>query len=232
MSVAIKVHINEALYLRDPQETKLGKKIIKDGILLIDEIGLEAFTFKKLADRIGSTESSIYRYFENKHFFLVYLLSWYWEWMNFRIDFNSMNVTDPQERLRIVVKTIVDTIRKSAAAEYIDRDALHRIVISEGTKGYHIKQIDEENNKGFFLTYKNLTAKIAGIILEVKPDFPYPKALASNLLEMGNHQMYFAEHLPGLTDCHVKDEKLEYLVHMLDFFVFRALGLPVDAKKQ
>jgi len=231
MSIAIKVNINDALYLRDPQETKLGKKIIQFGIELIDKLGLEAFTFKKLADRIGSTESSIYRYFENKHFFLVYLLSWYWEWMNFRIDFNSMNVNDPKEKLRIVILTIVDTIRKSAAAEYIDRDALHRIVVAEGTKAYHIKEIDEENSKGFFLTYKSLNSKIAGIIKEVQPDFPYPNALAINRHEMANDHMYFSEHLPSLTDCQVKDGKLDSLVRMLEFFTFRMLGLPAEAEK-
>ena len=67
MTIGIQITLNERLYLRDPQATDLGKKIIKHSILLIDEIGFEAFTFKKLASRMSSTEASVYRYFENKH---------------------------------------------------------------------------------------------------------------------------------------------------------------------
>lgn len=53
MAITIQMKLNERLYLRDPQDTKLGRKIIQHSILLIDEIGFEAFTFKKLADQIG-----------------------------------------------------------------------------------------------------------------------------------------------------------------------------------
>ncbi len=222
MSLAIQFTINPNLFLRDPLETKLGKRIIKHGIELMDEIGLESFTFKKLATAMGSTEASIYRYFENKHLFLTYLLSWYWEWVKFRIDFNSMNVTDPQERLKIVIKTIVDTIRLSTPAEYIDRDALHRIVVIEGPKAYHNKHVDTENRKGYFATYKSLTKKIADIILEIDPKFPYPRTHASNLVEMANNYLYFAEHLPGLTDISISPEKKDCmgdLENLLEYFI-------------
>ena len=224
MAVSIQIKVNENLFLRDPQESKLGKKIIEQGILLIDEIGLEHFTFKKLAERIQSTEASIYRYFENKHRFLLYLLSWYWEWMKFRIDFNTMNISSPIDKLKIVVKTIVDTIRLSIPADYINRDSLHRIVVSEGTKAYHIKEVDEENKKGYFLTYKSLSKKIAAILLEVNPNFKYPNALASTLLEMTNNHLYFAQHLPSLTDVEADGETLEQQVEeMMGFFLIKLL---------
>ena len=71
----IKIQVNEKLYVKDPETSDLGKKIIENSILLIDEIGIEHFTFKKLGERIGSNESSIYRYFENKHKLVVYLSS-------------------------------------------------------------------------------------------------------------------------------------------------------------
>lgn len=220
MSVSVQIAVNESLYLRDPQETKLGRNIILNSIQLIDEVGLESFTFKKLANRMGSTEASIYRYFENKHLLLLYLLSWYWEWLNFRIDFNSMNVHDPREKLSIVIRTIADTIRLSIPPDYVDRDTLHRIVVAEGTKAYHIKAVDEENNKGFFLTYKRLSKKIAGIISAINPSFCYPNTLASNLLEMGNNQLHFAQHLPALTDIKVGDGDMEDLIKMMEHFAF------------
>lgn len=40
---------------------------------MIYKTGYEAFTFKKLAEDIGTTEAGIYRYFENKYKLLVYL---------------------------------------------------------------------------------------------------------------------------------------------------------------
>jgi len=223
MAVSVQIKVNSNLYLRDPQETKLGKKIIQYGIQLIDEIGIENFTFRKLADKMSSTEASIYRYFENKHALLVYLVSWYWEWVRFRIDFNAMNVVDPRKRLKITIKTIIDTIRLAKPAEYIDRDLLHNIVVKEGMKAYHINQVDKENEMGYFTPYKALGQKIANIILAVNPDFPYPKTLASNLLEMANNQMYFAEHLPKLTDLKMKSGDMSELDKMLNFFVFKLI---------
>ena len=46
MAVGIQITLNERLYLRDPQQTELGRRIIQHSILLIDQIGFEAFTFK------------------------------------------------------------------------------------------------------------------------------------------------------------------------------------------
>lgn len=216
MSVAVRINVKSEIYIRDPQDTKIGKKIIKYGIVLIDELGIEEFTFKKLAERMESTEASVYRYFKNKNLLLLYLLTYYWEWMRFRIDFNAMNVENPERRLRIVVKTIVDTIRLSTPADYIDRDALHRIVITEGSKTLHIKQIDEENEKGFFAIYKALNKKIADIIQAVNPNFPYPISFANTLLQMGNNHLFFATHLPSLTEVNTEnDDTIEIGVERL-----------------
>jgi AcrR family transcriptional regulator len=147
MAITIQMKLNENLYLRDPQHTSLGKRIIQYSIVLIDEIGFESFTFKKLAERIGSTEASVYRYFENKHLLLVYLLCWYWEWMKFRIDYHTMNIEDPRRKLEIAISSIVDTSRRNTSIEFVDEDVLHRIVVAEATKAYHTKEVDQENKK-------------------------------------------------------------------------------------
>jgi len=81
--------INEKLYVKNPETSDLGKKIIEQSIILIDEIGFDAFTFKKLGEKIKSNESSIYRYFENKHKLLLYLSSWYWSWMEYKLVFST-----------------------------------------------------------------------------------------------------------------------------------------------
>ncbi|MFZ9029367.1 MAG: TetR/AcrR family transcriptional regulator, partial [Crocinitomicaceae bacterium] len=77
----VSISVNENVFLKDPTSTELGRKIVRASIDLIDELGFEDFTFKKLALAIGSTEASVYRYFENKHNLLAYLTMWYWGWM-------------------------------------------------------------------------------------------------------------------------------------------------------
>ncbi|GAA3931251.1 TetR/AcrR family transcriptional regulator [Hymenobacter algoricola] len=94
MGTSLRLDLNEKLYLRDPQGTDLGRRLVAESVLLIDEIGFEQFTFKKLAQRMESTEASLYRYFENKHKLLVYLVSWHWAWLRYQIRFHTHNVPD------------------------------------------------------------------------------------------------------------------------------------------
>ena len=81
MEVQLKFRMNEQLFLRNPEESDLGRRIVSASIKMIGELGFEAFTFKKLATQIETTEASVYRYFENKHRLLVYLVTWYWSWL-------------------------------------------------------------------------------------------------------------------------------------------------------
>ena len=62
----LKISVHEKLYVKDPESSDLGKRIVENSIILIEQLGFEEFTFKKLGVHIGSNESSIYRYFENK----------------------------------------------------------------------------------------------------------------------------------------------------------------------
>ena len=224
MGVNISISLNPGLYLKDPQQSELGKKIIKNSILLIDELGFELFNFKKLAESIGSTEASIYRYFENKHLLLVYLVSWYWEWLNYLIEIKTFNIEDPTKKLKIIIHTFVSVNEDNPTIDYVNESALHKVVIAESTKAYHTKGVDEENNKGFFLNYKEMVSSVAKVILEINPKFPYPYALASNLFEMTNNHIYFADHLPRLTEIKNKSTQNEDIEKMLLYFVSKLLG--------
>lgn len=223
MAVNISISLNPGLYLKDPQQSELGKKIIKHSILLIDEIGFEQFNFKKLAEIMGSTEASIYRYFENKHLMLVYLVSWYWEWLNYLIQIKTFNVEDPKKKLEIIIHTFVSVNEDNPAIDYVNESSLNRVVVSESTKVYHTKGVDEENNKGFFQNYKEMVSSVANVILEVNPEFPYPYALASNLFEMTNNHIYFADHLPRLTEIKKKSSQNDDVEKMLMFFISKLL---------
>ncbi len=222
-SFPIKIKINPNLFIRDPQETVLGKKIIEHSVLLIDKYGLEGFNFKKLGKVISSNEASIYRYFENKHQLFVYLLNWYWEWLMLRIELNTINIQNPSIKLKITLDIIVDSANRNTAVEFVDEEILHKIVVREGAKGYHHKDVDKDNQEGFYVAYKLLCEKIAKILLEINPLFPYPRALASTLIESANNNLYFARHLPRLTDLTLEGEDLSSQVkQMITFFT---LGL-------
>lgn len=224
MSVQVRLSINGGIYLKDPQDSTLGRKIIKHSILLIDEIGFEAFTFKKLAEQMQSTEASVYRYFENKHAVLIYLVCWYWQWVIYLIKINTLNIDDPKKKLEIIIHSFVAASVENPATDYVDENKLHQVLIAEGKKAYHTKEVVAENKKEFFQDYKELIALVAAVILEIDPSFEYPHSLASSLFEMSNDHIYFAQHLPKLTDIKVVQDKYDEVEEMLNYFVARLLG--------
>ena len=223
MSVEIKIALNEGLYLKEPQRSKLGRKIIQYSIILIDEFGFESFTFKKLAEKINSTEASIYRYFENKHILLIFLVNWYWEWVNYLIKINITNVDDPHKKLKIIIHSFVSASQENPTVAYVNESKLHNIVIAEGGKTYHTKDVDNENSKGFFTSYKELANTVSQVIIEIRSDFKYPYALATNLFEMSNNHIYFARHLPRLTDITVVKDDVKEVENMLNYFADKLL---------
>lgn len=200
MKLDLNIKMNEALYLRNPMESGLGKKIIKHSIELIHRNGYEALTFKKLAEDIGTTEAGIYRYFENKHKLLVYLTDWYWGWLEFQILFHTNNIKDPSKRLQKVINLLATTIEDDKETSYVNESLLHQILISEGSKAYLTKQVEQDNKQHFFQPYKDLCAVIGNIILECNQKYKYPKSLASTIIEVAHLQNFFMYNLPSLTD--------------------------------
>jgi AcrR family transcriptional regulator len=196
----IQINVNEKIYVKDPNSSDLGKRIIKEGIWLIDEVGLESFTFKKLAKQMNTTESSIYRYFENKNRLLLYLISWYWGWMEYRIVFKTSNIESANDKLRIAIKAITRTYKEGEEVNHFDTYKLGRILISESSKAYLTKEVDEVNKEGFYIAYKRLVGRVSEIVTEINKDFKHPHTLISTIIEGVFHQKYFAEHLPSLTD--------------------------------
>ena len=146
------------------------------------------------------------------------------EWLNYLIQIKTFNIEDPKKKLKIIIHTFVSVNEDNPTIDYVNESALHKVVIAESTKAYHTKGVDEENNKGFFLNYKEMVSSVAKVILEINPEFPYPYALASNLFEMTNNHIYFADHLPRLTEIKNKSSQNEDIEKMLLFFVSKLLG--------
>lgn len=197
----LRITISDSIFLKDPESSVLGKKIIEESILMIDAMGFETFTFKKLGAVIGSNESSIYRYFENKHKLLLYLCSWYWGWLEYRLVLASYSLKDPKEKLDQAIAVISQEVTVDSAFTFINEPALNRIIINENAKSFLTKDVDAENKEGGFASYKRLISRIHSIISEVAPDYPYPKSLASTLVETALHQHFLRGHFLSITDC-------------------------------
>jgi AcrR family transcriptional regulator len=222
MKLQLQIKMNDALYLRNPENSELGKNILKHSIQLIYKTGFEVFTFKKLAEDIGTTEAGIYRYFENKHKLLLYLAAWYWGWLEFQISFHTNNIEDPSLRLKRVIKLLATAVEDDEQTIHINESLLHQIIISEGSKAYLTKQVGEDNKQHFFKPYKDLCAVIGNIISECSPEYKYPKSLASTIIEMAHFQNFFMNNLPSLTDFSDTKEESEIIAFLNDL-VFSSL---------
>ena len=212
----LKIQINEKIYVKNPETSELGKKILEQSILLIDTIGFDSFTFKKLGEKIQSNESSIYRYFENKHKLLVYLSSWYWSWMEYKLVFATANILDAKEKLKIAITIVTEKVNDDVSTAHINESILNKIIIAEFTKTLLTKEVDQENKEGFFLIYKRVISRIEVIVREVNPDYPFAKSLISSVVEGSLHQYFLKEHLKSITDCNETISPTEFYLNLVE----------------
>lgn len=217
----LSIRVNENFHIKNPDSSAIGQRIIEYGIILIDEIGFESFTFKKLAEKIGTTEATIYRYFESKHKLLLYLTCWYWSWMEYRLVFTLANVDSPEERLNRAIRLLTEEIVEDSDFSYVNEVKLNKIVIAEASKSYLNKDVDKENKHGAYMDYKTLVQQVSEIILEINQGYKYPHMLISTVIEGAHLQRYFAEHLPRLTDT---DSKKDAVTLFFTEMVFKAIA--------
>lgn len=209
------IAVNDKLYVKNPETSDLGKKIIEQSILLIDEIGFENFTFKKLGEKINSNESSIYRYFESKHKLMLYLSSWYWGWMEYKLVFATNNLANPMEKLKKAIAIVTEKVEDDSNTLHINESILNKIIIQEFTKTLLTKEVDEENKEGFFIVYKRIINRIIEIITEVNPKYTFAKSLASTVVEGALHQHFLKEHLKTITNCDETNTVTDFYIDLV-----------------
>jgi AcrR family transcriptional regulator len=203
----INIIIDNKYFVKDPLSSDLGRRILKESIIMLDELGYEQFTFKKLALQIQSTEASIYRYFDNKLRLLIYLTTWYWAWVEYRIDYETHFLEDPRKKLKRIWEIVCHVNVNDIIELPLDLFRLRNVVVSESDKTYLTKQVDEINQEGLFRGFKSMCNEIAVIINKINPDYAYSHALTSTLVLAAHHQFFFANHLPSLTELTVKNEE-------------------------
>jgi len=223
MKYQFTIQMNEGLFLRNPEDTELGRKILKYSVELIYSLGFESFTFKKLAEVIGSTEAGIYRYFENKHKLLIYITAWYFGWISYQIRFQTNNIRDPKVKLHKIIHLLAAPIEDDQQTSYIDESLLHPVIVAEGSKAYLTKQVAENNKSEFFQPYKDLCTLIGSVILEYNPNYRFPKSLASTIVEIAHFQNFFMHNISSLTDFSKRNQESE-IVEFLEDLVFASLG--------
>ena len=222
-----KITVQESIYNKDPESSDLGKRIIKESIELLDTIGFDSFTFKKLGAQIGSNESSIYRYFDNKHKLLLYLTTWYWAWLEYQLVIETHSIQDPVLKLKKAIENTSKSTVEDSKYTHINEVLLNRIIIEENSKSFLTKEVDNENNQGYFMIYKRLVNRLKEMILLVDSDYKYPASLASTIIETGLHQHFLKNHFPSITDC----EENVTPTHFLTDLVFRTLNIKTDGQQ-
>jgi AcrR family transcriptional regulator len=223
MDFQVSFKVNQKICLKDPESSELGKQIVKHAIDLIFDLGYEQFTFKKLANDMQTTEATIYRYFENKHRLLLYILNWYWSYLEFLVVFQIQNISDEKQKLKMIVFLLTHELPESMGGTDYNKKFLNQIVITESSKVYLVKDVYEINKDEVFKPFKDLCAQIASIITAYNPKYRYPHSLSSTLLETSHDQQYFVEFLPKLTDIG-KLKKSDYTGAFLEDLLFRVLG--------
>lgn len=219
---------NENFFLRNPESTELGRTIVFRSIQMVAQLGIEQFTFKKLAQEINSNEASIYRYFENKHKLLIYLISIYWDILNIKIRFNTQNLPRPSDKIHKLLDVLTGVVHAEPAINNVDTASLHEIVVSESAKAYLTKNIENEMREGLFLSYEKVVLTIAKLFQEANPDYEFPKAMAINLLETTYEQLFFSLHLNSLTELKEEELNSSTVKRFLQSIIFPVLNISAE----
>ncbi|MEC3908308.1 TetR/AcrR family transcriptional regulator [Tamlana sp. 2201CG12-4] len=210
----LKIAVPDKIYVKDPESSALGKRIVQHSILLINEIGFDAFTFKKLGIKIGSNESSVYRYFENKHKLLLYLSSWYWAWIEYQMVLETHSIHDNKEKLVKAIEILCRTTKEDSKFSHINEVVLNSIIINENSKSFLTKEVDQENKDGYFVIYKRVVSRLRDIITETTPKYAFASSLASTIIEGSLHQHFLKDHFASMTDCNTDVQPSDFFINL------------------
>ena len=212
---SLKLNISSYLYLKDPESSELGQKILSQSIEMIYELGIEDFNFKKLGQEIESNESSIYRYFENKYKLLQYLSAMYWGIIEYRLVIETNAIENHSDKLLKALKILTLKPENIDLYSNYDQLKLRDIIIEEFTKSYHRKEVNNNNEDGSLKIYKRLILRLVEIINAVDKNYDYPKALACHIIEGTLQQYYVQRHFKSLSDYDSENQVYNFFKDMI-----------------
>lgn len=138
--------------------------------------------------------------------------------------FKLQNVTDPEHKLQVIIDLLTTDLPKSTGALDYNTQFLNQIIISESSKVYLVKDVEEINKAQVFKPYKDLCGRIAQVISEYNPEYQYPRSLSSTLIETSHFQQFFSSFLPRLTDNKDADQSA-FTTNFLTDLIFKAIGM-------
>lgn len=189
------------LYIKDPLSSNLGLKLLEESARMLGEDGFDAFTLKKLAHNLQTTESSVYRYFDNKHRLLVYHINLYWEWLNQEVQEQCYQKgLQGRKALERAFEIMCFPKANNWPKDGISYECMHKILTHQSVKAYFSSYVDIENKDGAHRALKTLVQRLSEWLHEETPDFEFPKSLINTLLASVMMQPFYAEHLPSLTE--------------------------------
>ncbi len=214
------VQLDKTLFVKDPSTSEVGKEIVRQSVKLLAQEGIESFNFKKLSNAIASTETTVYRYFSNKHQLVMYLSSWYWVRLESRILFATANIRDPKEQLQKAVKELSTRIPKGHESPQMEEDLLQELVFNDSWKAFDTNLPNSCNPKSYYLAYEDLCDRLAKIIHSCDKAYKTPKALSSALIDTAHRQMFFQKHLSHISDIGKTNKSIEnLLLSMVEHFI-------------
>lgn len=211
----LELHIPENLFLKNPRESALGQRLIRDAAEMIAKLGIEHFNFKKLSAHSQCTEATVYRYFENKHKLLLYILNIYWGWQEYAIVFATSNVSDPHVKLQKVCEILADPRLPYTEDRDFSQNLL-LIAVKEGVKIHLTTTVKDEISDGSMKSYYRLVQRLAKMIRETNTHYPYPVSLAASIMDIALQQIFYSLHNEDLTDvCKDRTQLTDLLTHLL-----------------
>lgn len=205
--------IPQALYLKNPKESRTGNAIIEHAARMIASEGIEHLTFKKLAASCGCTEATVYRYFENKHKLLLYILNIFWIWQEYRMVLNTQNITDPYEKLQHALSVIANPqipVDLGDFGKHILQTAIH-----EGVKIHLSRELADEINNGSLAAYHRLVQRLEDLISSYHSRYAFSAALAVTIIDNALQQLFFIRYFAGMSGKIKTTEMLEIYLNSL-----------------
>lgn len=199
MSVHIDIDISKNLSIKDPFSSDLGKKIVLNGLSLINHYGFEDFNFKKLAVACSTTEASVYRYFNNKVQLLAFLTAYYWNWTEYLTELYCQTAKSPKSKLNALINIICNHEINPESINGIQYSDLHQLINSEWQKLIYNKETKMIPANAAFEDYKRYKKMVSVILTDLNKNIKEPQAIITTLIIAANTQLFFSKKFQSLS---------------------------------
>lgn len=205
------LQIKTGAFIKNPVTSELGIRIVQSAISLLNEIGFDEFNFRKLAQQLHTSETSIYRYFESKMQLLNFLSQWYWFEVKEEILEEIIGLILPEEKIERAIEILCNPNGSSEDENpFFNLSQIHQLMIQES---FRPDLWGENNQKDDHASQKRLIQYLSEVILTINPNYSYPKTLVSVMIHSCHNQLLFSTHLPYFSD--IPPDNLQSLVNFI-----------------